>query len=514
MPIRCSWTRFLRSFLSGAALLQSVSAAETNSVLSQTNPELLARAACSTCHLFPAPALLDKTIWPAHIFPKMRMYMGLDKVDTSKSRDAQLLQQEHFFPAAPLIPETSWQQITNWYVAKAPLPTNTPSRNELIPVTLNQFKVALPKFRRNPPLTTLVQIDPVDHVVYSCDATEQTLDVIDANGRLIASPKVGNIITSLQQTPEGFFLGCIGHFFPTEDRRGQVIFLRQTPNGLERNVLLSELQRVAHIEVGDFNKDGRTDFALCMFGFLTGRFSWFENLGHNQYKEHELLKKPGAVKSVAFDFNHDGNLDLAVLFGQETDGLLMFLNDGHGNFVQKEIFRRAPVWGHSYFELADFNGDGEMDFLVVNGDNGDYESPPKPYHGIRIYLKKGDGYEESYFFPLHGAYKAVARDFDGDGDLDIAAVSFFPDYESSPRESFVYLENKGGLKFEASTFPECIAGRWLTMDAADVDGDGDIDIVLGSMIKMPNVLPDFLKQLWEKQSPSVLFLMNQKNSPK
>jgi hypothetical protein len=193
--------------------------------------------------------------------------------------------------------------------------------------------------------------------------------------------------------------------------------------------------------------------------------------------------------------------------------MLMFLNDGKGNFVQKEIFRRAPVWGHSYFELADFNGDGEMDFLVVNGDNGDYEAPPKTYHGIRIFLKKGDGYEESFFYPMHGAYKAVARDFDGDGDLDIAAVSFFPDYENSPRESFVYLENKGGLKFEASTFRECIAGRWLTMDAADVDGDGDIDIVLGSLIKMPNVLPDFLKQLWEKQSPSLLFLINQKNSP-
>jgi hypothetical protein len=514
MPIGWLGTTLLPGVLSGAALVYGVSAAETNSLLSETNPELLARAACSTCHLFPAPALLDKTIWPTHIFPKMRLYMGLDKVDTTKGKDAQILQQEHFFPAAPLIPEASWQRITNWYVAKAPPPTNTPSRNELIPVTLNQFKVVTPKFRRNPPLTTLVQIDPVDHVVYTCDATEQTLDVVGADGRLIASPKVGNIITSLQHTPEGFLLGCIGHFFPTEDRRGQVIFLRQTPNGLERNILLSELPRVAHIEVGDFNKDGRSDFALCMFGFLTGRFSWFENLGDNHYKEHELLKKPGAVKSVAYDFNHDGNLDLAVLFGQETDGMLMFLNDGRGNFVQKDIFRRAPVWGHSYFELADFNGDGEMDFLVVNGDNGDYEAPPKPYHGIRIYLKKRDGYEESFFYPMHGAYKAVARDFDGDGDLDIAAVSFFPDYENSPRESFVYLENKGGLKFEASTFRECIAGRWLTMDAADVDGDGDIDIVLGSLIKMPTVLPDFLKQLWEKQSPSLLFLMNQKNSPK
>lgn len=498
--------RLIIVFAAALALAFRGFAADTNTTVSS---EILARAACSSCHLFPDPRLLDKSIWPEHIFPRMRLYMGLDKVDTNKSKDAESLQKAGFFPAAPMIPESSWERITNWFIAKAPPPTNTPSRNDLIPIGLKQFKVMAPKFRRDPPLTTLVRIDPRDRVLLMADANEQSLDILGPDGQLIASPKVGNIVTSIQHTAEGFFLGCIGHFFPTEERRGQVIFLRETPMGLERKVLLSELPRIAHLEMGDFNQDGRIDFALCMFGFLTGRFSWFENLGGDQFKEHELFKKPGAVRSVAHDFNKDGHLDLAVLVGQETDGMLMFLNDGKGNFTQKEIFRRAPVFGHSYFELADFNGDGEMDFLVANGDNGDYESPPKPYHGIRIYLKKGDAYQESFFYPMHGAYKAVARDFDGDGDLDIAAVSFFPDYESSPRESFVYLENKGKLKFEASTFRECIAGRWLTMDAGDIDGDGDIDIVLGSLIKMPNVIPPFLKKIWAEKSPSVLFLLNQ-----
>ncbi|HVK57337.1 MAG TPA: hypothetical protein VM735_01045, partial [Candidatus Kapabacteria bacterium] len=63
---------------------------------------------------------------------------------------------------------------------------------------------------------------------------------------------------------------------------------------------------------------------------------------------------------------------------------------------------------------------------------------------------------------------------------------------------------------EPSTFRECIAGRWLTMDAADIDGDGDTDIVLASMIRMPTIVPDFLKQLWETRSPSVLYLVNQR----
>ena len=437
--------------------------------------------------------------------------MGLDKVDTNRGPDAALLQERGFFPPAPMVTEEMWGRIEKWYVANAPGPTNTPSRNDLIPLGMENFRVMAPPTRRTPPLTTLVKIDKQEGGVFTCDATEQALDIYDGQGRLMGSMKVGNIITSIQRVPEGFLLGAIGHFFPTEERRGQVLLLKRVENGFEFKELFRDLPRVAHLETGDFNGDGKVDFALSMFGFMTGRFSWFENLGDEKYQEHELLNKPGAVRAAAHDFNKDGHLDLAVLFGQQTDGLILFMNDGKGRFTQQEVFSRPPTFGHSYFELADFNGDGEMDFLVANGDNGDYESPPKPYHGVRIYLKKGQKYEESWFYPQHGAFKALARDFDGDGDLDIASISFFPDYDKSPRESFVYLENKGGLKFEPSTFRECIAGRWVTMDADDVDDDGDIDIVLGSNIRMPTIVPDFLKDLWEKKSPSLLYLLNLKN---
>src|SRR5688572_13621997 len=107
-------------FFPGLLLAFFVNSFAAELSIASASDEIVARAACSACHLFPDPRLLDKTIWPAHIFPKMRLYMGLDKVDVNASKDAQALAKIGYFPAAPLIPESSWQRITNWYLAKAP----------------------------------------------------------------------------------------------------------------------------------------------------------------------------------------------------------------------------------------------------------------------------------------------------------------------------------------------------------------------------------------------------------
>jgi len=151
---------------------------------------------------------------------------------------------------------------------------------------------------------------------------------------------------------------------------------------------------------------------------------------------------------------------------------------------------------------------------VTNGDSGDYVSTTKNFHGIRLYLNdRHGGFEEAWFYPLNGAYKAVAADFDGDGDLDIAAISFYPDYLHSPEESFVYLENKGGLKFEASTIPEHAWGRWLTMDVGDLDGDGRPDLVLGSFANGPPSIPipAKLRESWRTNGVFALILENTGN---
>ena len=80
----------------------------------------------------------------------------------------------------------------------------------------------------------------------------------------------------------------------------------------------------------------------------------------------------------------------------------------------------------------------------------------------------------------------------------------------------------GASKFEVasstisttpSTFSQCAVGRWITLDAADLDGDGDDDIVLGSYIHGPTSVPPSLMEIWEKGNLPFLILRNERLRP-
>ncbi len=526
-----SWARrFIREALRGGiagcsllaclALLQAASPAGSNPYDEEEDApqdtklspgEKATRRACTLCHLFVEPSMLTRKNWEEQILPRMKVRLGVAIPDYAANPEGELIRARKIYTDKPLIPTNDWPLIEQWILTNAPVAPLPQQPHPEIGLGLRTFVTAPPRYRVATPRTTLVKISPSSHRIYVGDDGEQSLAILDQNGTLLSTIPLGNTPVDLVETPRGIYVICIGSFVPSEVFRGEVLLFERKGEGFgEKQVLLRGLPRPVQMERADFNGDGKMDFVLSMFGNLSGRFSWFEGLGNEQYAEHILSKSAGAIHCVVNDFNGDGKPDITVLMAQELETLLMLPNDGKGNFTGDTVFQKPPVYGHVYFELADFNKDGLPDIVVVNGDNGEYESPTKNYHGVRILMNKGaNQYEEKYFFPLNGAYKAVVRDFDGDGDLDIAAISFFPDYVNSPRESFVYLENLGDMQFRPATFRECITGRWIVMDAADLDGDGKIDLVLGSYAVGPTAVPKFLSDMWKKAGPSIQILHNQ-----
>jgi hypothetical protein len=269
---------------------------------------------------------------------------------------------------------------------------------------------------------------------------------------------------------------------------------------------IEQLARPVQLTSVDLNNDGKEDYLVCEFGHLTGSLAWMENKGSSQYVRHVLRPFPGAIKAYVRDVNKDGLPDLWVLFSQGEEGIFLFTNKGNGEFDQKQVLRFEPIFGSSSFELDDFNKDGFPDILYTCGDNADYSVTLKPYHGVYIFINDGNNhFEQKYFFPMYGCFKAIARDFDGDGDLDIAAISFFADYIHHPEESFIYLDNKGGLDFQPYSVPHTSSGRWLTMDAGDIDGDGKTDLIIGNF----SIAPASMKAAVDwKKGPLFIVLRN------
>ena len=446
---------------------------------------VLARTYCTGCHLYPEPQQLDKATWET-ILPRMGHFFGIYETDTTRSglleggRAGEIVERGNVFPKGPTIDTLIFNKIKAYYLDEAPeqLP-DSPAKE--IKEGLNYFKLHKPASKTKNPMHLMVKIIGPDQW-YISDVGRSSFSIMDNQFKVQKTASSPEGTVWVHQGNEHTFALVIGTFNPTDMDLGFVMRLPST-RGQPTRIIAKNLQRPVHMDMGDLDGDGLEDMVISEYGKNTGSLAWWKQDPSGNFQKFMLRNKPGATKAYIRDLNNNGKQDIIALFGQGDEGIFIYHNQGNGKFAEEPLIRFPPTYGSSYFELFDFNGDGKEDIIYTAGDNADYDPIAKPYHGIRIFLNDGTNhFKESFFYPLNGAYKAIASDFDKDGDIDIVAISFFPDYERSPEESFVYLENKGEMNFEAQTFPGSSDGRWMAMDVGDMDGDGDLDILLGSMI--------------------------------
>jgi len=260
----------------------------------------------------------------------------------------------------------------------------------------------------------------------------------------------------MKSTKDEFVLLDMGGRLASENPKGAFVKTKSFRDLKQKKYKtnIQKLMRPVDFAIGDLTSDGREDIVMAEYGNLLGALSLFETMEDGSFQRHELFQDDGTIKTEITDLNKDGKNDIIALKGNSDEGIDWYINQGNGQFQRERKLRFPSTNGSTHFQMIDFDKDGVEDILYSNGDNGDYTPILKPYHGIHLFLNKNGSYQEEFFVPLNGVYQAEAVDFDEDGDLDIAAVSFHPDFGNNQKEGFVIFINDGKNNFSAHTIPE------------------------------------------------------------
>jgi hypothetical protein len=160
---------------------------------------------------------------------------------------------------------------------------------------------------------------------------------------------------------------------------------------------------------GDFNNDGREDLLTQQYFTSNGKVAYqiYLSNGDGTYDAPKTL--PTSVAAIG-DFNHDGRLDFA---SYQTGTLFVYLGNGDGTF---QSARTVTTASPSAVVAADVNHDGKTDLVSMN--NGNIQVWISKGDGT---FTQGETISTSQIFSL-GTDTFVTGDFDGDSKPDIAAI--------------------------------------------------------------------------------------------
>lgn len=331
--------------------------------------------------------------------------------------------------------------------------------------------------------------EPIVHFGYGAHTEVDSIKIVWPNGKAQKLTKVGTnqMLTIVQDSlletaalPR--VLVATQLFQPVDQNEIGITFDHKEDSytDFDRLKLLPYQQsdRGPATALGDINNDGKIDIYFGGSKRIPGQLFVQSENGfvryHIPYIGRDSVKED--IEAVMEDFNKDGKTDLFIgtggadFYGNSEPLLDSYYMSSDSGFLLSRIA--------DYYENAscirkfDFDGDGDIDLFVGNESvSNDFGGVPKSYLLVN---EKGNftPTQQNLFENLGMVTDAVWDDYNKDGLVDLIVVGEWMEP--------IFLKNINGSFEKDAVLKEPLDGLWQSISPFDIDGDGDMDYVLGN----------------------------------